>query len=375
MAKICDDFTYGGVQILKTLSLLSIDFNSDSDITLGLKRDIISGETNKYRNVKNHLGTKDTEPLSFEIDVVKSAALYNASPDVCEFSDTDIENVAGYLLNNNYPKQLIILDRNADNTYTAQKIGYYGIFTDIQTFVVSGRVMGLKLFFTCDSIYGKTYSVSRGDFGKYTAINSKKASLFINYETNLSAATTYPKITITSTSATTTVSDVIVANITDGVVLANGKITVGANNSETMTNLIAAIETYATNHGYTTSYTLDSSGNKVVSSEGILIRFKYVSISGKIIKCTAFFDATGNYYIFSRGLLYLSLKPSQSVVFDCDNLIISDTNNILNISDIGITDIDYMYWFRILPKKNTILVVGDATVTFIYDEFRKVGSV
>lgn len=62
------------------------------------------------------------------------------------------------------------------------------------------------------------------------------------------------------------------------------------------------------------------------------------------------------------------------VIWDCQKMQFKDfTGQLLSFEDIGVDDVDNIYWFRLCHGQNTIKVTGNATVKMIYREPRKVG--
>lgn len=63
------------------------------------------------------------------------------------------------------------------------------------------------------------------------------------------------------------------------------------------------------------------------------------------------------------------------VIWDCQKMQFKDfTGELLSFEDIGVDDVDNIYWFRLCYGQNTIKISGSATVKLIYREPRKVGA-
>lgn len=71
----------------------------------------------------------------------------------------------------------------------------------------------------------------------------------------------------------------------------------------------------------------------------------------------------------------LSVRNSNNITIDCQKLIISDKAGIITFEDLGISDVDDIYWPRLLGHgKNTFTIKGNCTAEISYREPRKVGA-
>ena len=61
-------------------------------------------------------------------------------------------------------------------------------------------------------------------------------------------------------------------------------------------------------------------------------------------------------------------------VIDCQKSKIYDSLGLLSFDDLGISDIDYIYWLKLYHGENNLVVTGDTAITFEYREPRKVGA-
>lgn len=63
------------------------------------------------------------------------------------------------------------------------------------------------------------------------------------------------------------------------------------------------------------------------------------------------------------------------VIWDCQKMQFKDyTGQLLSFEDIGVGDVDSIYWFRLCYGQNKIKVSGNAEIDLIYREPRKVGA-
>lgn len=68
------------------------------------------------------------------------------------------------------------------------------------------------------------------------------------------------------------------------------------------------------------------------------------------------------------------VQEENSITIDCENFLINDSAGLVDLYDLGIKDIDYIYWMRLVNGLNTISISGgSADVTFKFRECYKVG--
>ena len=76
------------------------------------------------------------------------------------------------------------------------------------------------------------------------------------------------------------------------------------------------------------------------------------------------------------GFLCFDLYRELPVTIDGNSLFIfDDIGRMVKLSDLGVTDTDYMYWPRLVNGENTLLFwAEDCTFTITYRETRKAGA-
>ena len=64
-----------------------------------------------------------------------------------------------------------------------------------------------------------------------------------------------------------------------------------------------------------------------------------------------------------------------TTVIDCRRAMIYDQNGLFSYEDLGIKDVDYLYWPKLYDGLNRIIITGNNLhVTFQWREARKVGA-
>lgn len=65
---------------------------------------------------------------------------------------------------------------------------------------------------------------------------------------------------------------------------------------------------------------------------------------------------------------------SSQITIDCQRSMFYDANGLLTFEDLGIEDVDSIYWFRLYNGTNTVELTGAARFQITYREPRKVGA-
>lgn len=138
-------------------------------------REIIKGETNKYRNVANYFGTKDSDSLQLPIGFVKATGK--------PFSIYERDIIEGWLTDNDIPKPFVITDSNGKQST------FNGIVSSYEWRIVGKFVIGLTFVLECDSKYWYKDSVVEADINSY-------GYYMLNNESRENE--TYPTISVTN---------------------------------------------------------------------------------------------------------------------------------------------------------------------------------
>lgn len=133
-------FIFNGQSSLDILDdeLFLCEFETNSSLPTAT-REVIKGETNKYRNVANYFGSKDSDSLQLPIGFVKKTGK--------PFSIVERDAIEGWLTDNDVPKPLVITDSNG------KKSTFNGIVISYEWRIVGSFVIGLSMTFECDSKY------------------------------------------------------------------------------------------------------------------------------------------------------------------------------------------------------------------------------
>lgn len=260
--------------------LIIASFEQNTEIPMGLSREILKGGTNRFRTFPNHMGTSYSDVLIFNITLVKDPSKHDNQIDMY-FTEDEIDEINSWLTSSDYPILFHMYDYEED---IYKKYDYFGIFTDVQTECVAGYVVGLTFTFTTNSPYAFT-NIIKKEFEC-----SGETNIVIDIKTSERKREIYPVITITPTGITSGRENITIKNVTD-------------NNRTLSLNLL-----------------------------------------------------------------------KEPVTIDCAKSRIYDLVGLLSFEDLGVSDIDYLYWLKLYHGENSLVVTGNATITFEYREPRKVGA-
>jgi len=362
MPKICKDFTYNNKK-LSDFQFVMVDFDQSTDIPLAMKREYIQGDKTKYRHTANHLGAKDGDNLTFEIHLMKDPCKITNSDDY-EITREELRSVSKWLTSNTLPLWLEF----EYNTPQITDVLYCGVF-DIDEYATGDVLKGLKLTFYNDSSHA--YSKPIVDIITLNGVTTKS----VNNTDDLLEDYCYPSLQITSTSR----NEIYICNLSDCTIHKESTLTLSASNPDTLNTLIDKVDEYAISKGYEIEFIYGDNDSFIKSiANDTALQVRFTSRWGEFIKCMAFYnETTGDYKIIEGGFLFLEMKAHLPVVIDCLRLTMMDNlNRMVLFKDMGVEDVDYMYWLRLISGVNNLTCYGKNTkIEITRRERRKVGAV
>lgn len=245
--------------------------------SMGMSREVITGERNKYRDRLNHFGTMWSENLSFTLTITKS---------VCErqvnelfFTSNDIREINAWLTSPRFPKEFQFINDN----YFDEQIVYFALITELQAESIR-KPYSLSYTVTCDSPFGYTLPITQ----QISSISTIPNQIVLTNGSDDLEGYVYPTFKIHPKSH----SDLTLRNDTD-----------------------------------------------------------------------------------DGGEMIISMLKDDDFYIDCERLMIHDvTGNLISFEDLGIDNVDEIYWPRLCSGQNTLVFQGDADIEITYREPRKVGA-
>lgn len=260
--------------------LITVSFEQNTEIPMGLTREILKGGTNRFRTSPNHMGTSYSDVLVYDITLSKDSSKHNNQKDLY-FTEDEVDEINSWLTSPDYPTLFHMYDYEEE---VYKKYDYFGIFTDVQTECVAGYIVGLTFTLTTNSPYAFSNTIKK----EFEC--SGETNIIIDIKTSERKREIYPVIVINPTGTTSGRENITIKNVTD-------------NNRTLSLNLL-----------------------------------------------------------------------KEPVTIDCAKSRIYDSVGLLSFEDLGVSDIDYLYWLKLYHGTNSLVVIGNATITFEYREPRKVGA-
>lgn len=359
MAKQFKDFIFNNKRLTDMLDCISVDFNSDSDTFLAMERDMEKGEVNHYRVEPNYYGDTWSDTLKFELDIIKNICTYPEQKDSF-FTQDEIRTFTKWLTSPHQPLWLHFEYEENNNNVPY----YFGWFNNIESFSVGDKVYGLKLHFTCTTPFGYTDIITNTK--SVTTYNN----MLISNNSDELEDYCYPKIQIHPKSN----GQIYICNLSDCNLLANG--IVELTQSTYFDSMLDIIDNYALLHNYTVVYTGTGEFNIIPLCNETAIQFYFIDKYGKEIKCTAFYLIdTKEYKIIENGFMFMNVKTNLDVYIDCQKLLITDSiGRMITYDELGISDVDFIYWLRLINGNNSFLLYGNADFIISHRESRKAGE-
>lgn len=358
------DFIFNGKKLsgLST-KYCSVSFDSEDEKNLGLSRSMEVGEINRYKIEGNYYGDSWNEGLPIQLNIMKDLCAHHQQKDL-EISKSEIRELTRWLTSPHFPKW-IEFEYDEDTDINEGKF-YKGWFESIETWVIGGKIYGLILTFRCTTPFAYTDEIA----------NTKKVSSFetimVDNNSDEEESYCYPTIEIKPTDN----SDIYICNLSDCNILDHGLL--NASEGTYIDALLNVAEEYAKLNGYTLTYTGTGAYNIVTFCNDTGVQFyltdKYNNTEKK---CTAFYSPISHEYrIVDGGFIYMTVKSDLDVYLDSQRLTLHDSlDRMITYDELGITDVDFIYWPRLIHGTNELLVYGD-NVEFIikHRESRKVGE-
>ena len=138
------DFSYNGIW----LSQFGMSMYAPEEVQRFVSREIIKSELSPIKSEPRYYSTQYSETLILHFLILKNEELCNAQSDYY-IKEDELHALRSWLEGADKPRELYLnSENNQNNTY------YYGIFTDVQPYLLNEECYGLSLTFTCNAPYG-----------------------------------------------------------------------------------------------------------------------------------------------------------------------------------------------------------------------------
>lgn len=151
-----EDFAFNG----SWLSDFDMKMYDPEESQQFISREIDKSEISLLREIPNHYSTHYSDVLVLSLLITKNPDIYDSKL-AMRLSADEVNDIRAWLESPKMPVEMRMLsvDDSLD-TY------YFGVFTDVQPFIISQECYGLYLTFTCNAPYGfsplvsNTYDIS-----------------------------------------------------------------------------------------------------------------------------------------------------------------------------------------------------------------------
>lgn len=344
--------------------LFTASFNQSTDIPLALSRNVLRGEINRYRSNPYHMGTNWDNTLSFTMDLIKDPC---SDINDIYFTEDETDDIMAWLTSPDYPilfhmydyDDAIVVDEEKFPQY--RKYDYYGVFTTIEPNIINGKIAGFSCTFTTNSPFAWTEEKSA------TLVPNENGetemSIFVNHSERYREV--YPIIEINPDNGSGSLDRVKIAKLSIRSTLRR--------NAYAINDLMAMSKEQIKERYVLESdeeideiYNLIREVNETGDYSSIVV--DYEDESGDTRSKIKISNLTDN------GKVMVLTIPKMITYIDCSRSMIYDETGLVNLEDIGVDDVGYIYFPKFYHGENRIYVQGKATVTFRWREARKVGA-
>ena len=400
-------FEYDGTDS-QELHLAIAGLEQSDDVTFGLGREVLHSSLNRYRNRVGHMGTRWSDVLTFNIQLIKDPCEFPAQSTMF-FTEDEVDEINAWLTSPDYPKLLhmydydferdssgnmILINMTQDASITIKSTGYYPVTYELMgdtavgtvdytpQFDIEGNLLDLKR----PPILVPVYRYSH----YYSLIISDDDFIKFIYQL-ISNNTEYTKIHSNSwLIGDTTVANSYTTLVKTEKILNNKYDYFGVFNDVQPQiidgNVVGFTATFQTDSPFAWTHEIEQIVDNgsltftVNSSERYREIYPIIEITseadGSLMR-TNFTLALTHYvdeYITETESMELSLRAQDTTTIDSRLSIIKDYSGLVSFTDLGVNDVDYIYWPKLYNGENTVTLTGEGTVTIKYREPRKVGD-
>jgi len=396
-------FTYDG-EDSQTHRLAIAGLEQNDDVVFSLGREVFASQLNRYRNRVGHMGTRWSDVLTFNIQFIKSPC-DNGSAANMYFTEDEVNEINAWLTSPDYPTlfhmydydferdssdSMILVDGTNIGAIVVNASGYYPVTYTISDESATASIDSTPQYDEEGAEIPKVNPPTEISVNKYNGYYS----LIINDKDFLNSITSI------------TVDNVEYSNIHTNSWLSTyakegGKIadsyTILINTEKVLNNkydyfgVFSDVQAQVIDGnvvGFDCTFTTDSpfawtheihqevNGSAtftVNSAEKYREIYPLIEISPTVDGSSATRSKVKIVNGVDGGEMELNLLQGSPTTLDSRRSIINDATGLVSFTDLGISDVDYIYWPKLYNGENTITITG-GIATIKYREPRKVGD-
>ena len=390
-------FTYDG-EDSQTHSLAIAGLEQNDDVVFSLGREVLASQLNRYRNRVGHMGTRWSDVLTFNIQFIKSPCDSGSAANMY-FTEDEVNEINAWLTSPDYPTLFHMYDYDFERD-SSDSVILLDMPDDSFTIAIGANGYGAA-----------TYTIENGNITNMggTAVDGQKIPPMFSEFNKYNGYYSIP------------CADKEYLNNISGITV-NG-------NDYTNIHTNSWLSTYGTGQRLENSYTILLNTEKVLNNKydyfGVFSDVQAQVIDGNVVGFNCTFttdspfawtheihqvvDGSATFTVNSAekyreiyplieitaapdwessairsevtignsvdGLsMTLNLRQGDTTTIDAMQSIIKDHSGLVSFTDLGISDVDYIYWPRLYHGSNTITIEGNATAILKYREPRKVGD-
>lgn len=396
-------FTYDG-EDSQTHSLAIAGLEQNDDVVFSLGREVFASQLNRYRNLVGHMGTRWSDVLTFNIQFIKSPCDSGSAANMY-FTEDEVNEINAWLTSPDYPTlfhmydydferdssdSMILVDGTDISTVVVNASGYYPVTYTISDESATASIDSTPQYDEEGAEIPKVNPTTEISVHKYNGyysliINDKD---FLNSITSITVDNVeYSNIHTNSWLSTYAKEGGKIAN--SYTILVNTEIVL--NNKYDYFGVFSDVQAQVIDGdvvGFNCTFTTDSpfawtheihqvvDGSAtftVNSAEKYREIYPLIEISPTKDDSSSTRSKVKISNSVDGGEIKLNLLQKSPTILDSRRSIIKDATGLVSFTDLGISDVDYIYWPKLYNGENTITITG-GTATIKYREPRKVGD-
>lgn len=403
-------FTYDG-EDSQTHRLAIAGLEQNDDVIFSLGREVFASQLNRYRNRVGHMGTRWSDVLTFNIQFIKSPCDSGSAANMY-FTEDEVNEINAWLTSPDYPTlfhmydydferdssdSMILVDGTNIGTVVINASGYYPVTYTISDESATASIDETPQYDEEDVEIPMETPPTEIGVHKYKGYYS----LIINDNDFLNSITSITVDNVEYSNINTIfwlstyakegskIADSYTILINTEKVLNNKYDYFGVFSDVQAQvidgNVVGFDCTFTTDSPFAWTHeitqTIDNGSVTFIVNSAEKYREIYpliaITSTDSSNNLRSDFTITFSHPIGSETdskSMELSLRTGDTTTIDSRLSIIKDLSGLVSFTDLGISDVDYIYWPKLFNGENTVTLTGTGTATITYREPRKVGD-